>query len=186
MMASSTKKMLDPEQSELTSVSSADPSSDTSSNKNACEEVSIEIVNQEASVSPDNTVWTNNDKKLISILVGIVLLVGVGVAIAALLDFMREGDVHFLQTNDTASTTVVTPEELALHDSEEDCWVALYGDVYDFTKYARRHPNGPKDILELAGTDGTTAYGREHSISLLRTVQKDIVGTLSTATEDLY
>jgi cytochrome b involved in lipid metabolism len=182
----SAKKMCDPEQGEMTSVSSSDAaSSDTS--KSPCEETSVEVINKEQPASPDNITKNrsnNNKRKCISIFVGMTLLVGFAVAIASLVDFMKEGDVQFLQSG--PSTASVTPDELALHNTEDDCWVALYGDVYDFTKYARRHPNGPKDIVELAGTDGTAEYEREHSISLLRSVQNDIVGRLSTAAEESY
>jgi Cytochrome b5-like Heme/Steroid binding domain len=129
-----------------------------------------------------------NSRKCISILVGMVLLGGLVAAIIILVKFMQEGDIHFMQNGATgaigsSSAIVITLKELALHASEDDCWVALYGDVCDLTGYARRHPHGSKDITELAGTDGTAKYAQKHPASLLRAVKNTMVGRLSTATK---
>lgn len=48
-----------------------------------------------------------------------------------------------------------------------DCWVNLYGVVYDFTDFLDRHPGG-SIIRSLCGTDGTTPFDNEHSVGLLR------------------
>jgi cytochrome b involved in lipid metabolism len=74
----------------------------------------------------------------------------------------------------------ITMGELALHSTPDDCWVALHGDVYDLTNYARRHPGGASIITRLAGTDGTQEYTRFHSESLLQSVQGDKIGPLTT------
>ena len=48
-----------------------------------------------------------------------------------------------------------------------DCWVNLYGVVYDLTSFLDRHPGG-SIIRSLCGTDGTTPFDNEHSVGLLR------------------
>eukprot|EP00914_Ancora_sagittata_P006267 GHVO01012723.1.p1 GENE.GHVO01012723.1~~GHVO01012723.1.p1 ORF type:complete len:118 (+),score=18.79 GHVO01012723.1:35-388(+) len=44
-------------------------------------------------------------------------------------------------------------EEIALHDTEDDCWIVLRGKVYDVTKYLKHHPGGKSIILSMAGKD---------------------------------
>ncbi|CAD7925000.1 unnamed protein product [Amoebophrya sp. A120] len=62
---------------------------------------------------------------------------------------------------------VISAKELAEHGSVSDCWVRLYDDVYDLTKYAKIHPGGEESIVELCGTDGTQAFESVHSRSML-------------------
>ena len=48
-------------------------------------------------------------------------------------------------------------EELSQHNTRDDLWVAVNGDVYDFSspKGALFHPGGLPPLLEVAGTDAT-------------------------------
>lgn len=62
---------------------------------------------------------------------------------------------------------VITPEELAKHNTEEDLWVAVHGVVYDFTEFAHEHPAGFASIFNLAGTDGTDAFTPIHNAGIL-------------------
>jgi cytochrome b involved in lipid metabolism len=70
-------------------------------------------------------------------------------------------------------------EELALHNTPADCWLALHGDVYDLTDYAPSHPGGDGMITLLAGTDGADMYDIFHEPILLQTVQQFKVGPLA-------
>ncbi len=61
-----------------------------------------------------------------------------------------------------------TLAEVAKHNRPEDCWMAIRGQVYDFTTYLPQHPTPPQVILPSCGTDATRAYetknvGRAHS-----------------------
>lgn len=40
-----------------------------------------------------------------------------------------------------------TLKEVAAHDSAEDCWMAIGGEVYDLTAYLPQHPTPPTVIL---------------------------------------
>ena len=51
--------------------------------------------------------------------------------------------------------------------SEDDCWVALYGEVYDFTDFLEDHPAGAEAITRFAGTDGTEIFDAVHSPGML-------------------
>jgi cytochrome b involved in lipid metabolism len=119
-------------------------------------------------------------KKYISILFGLAFLAGLVFAIMALVDFMKEGNVKFVEQE--PATAVIAMEELALHDSEDDCWVGVHGKVYDLTMFVHRHPGRPELILEQAGTNATREWDKEHaSPVLLRQVENFIIGTMAEA-----
>lgn len=61
----------------------------------------------------------------------------------------------------------MTMADVEDHDSEDDCWIAIHGSVYDLTEFAEEHPAGPESILELAGKDGTEAFEAVHSEGIL-------------------
>eukprot|EP01102_Stenamoeba_stenopodia_P010631 TRINITY_DN3228_c0_g1_i1.p1 TRINITY_DN3228_c0_g1~~TRINITY_DN3228_c0_g1_i1.p1 ORF type:complete len:168 (-),score=37.31 TRINITY_DN3228_c0_g1_i1:46-549(-) len=50
-----------------------------------------------------------------------------------------------------------TREEVAEHDTEEDCWIIIDNKVYDVTKWIPIHPGGTI-ILTRAGRDSTTLF----------------------------
>jgi cytochrome b involved in lipid metabolism len=105
-----------------------------------------------------------------------LLIIGVIVASAvALAKFFKTRDLKFRQ--DEPGNTPITLSELALHNTPEDCWVALHGNVYDLTSYSNRHPVR-SFITDLAGMDGTLDYDIFHPTSLLAVVQGYIVGPL--------
>lgn len=56
----------------------------------------------------------------------------------------------------------VNPEELARHDKETDCWVALKGNVYNVTTYLQYHPGGVEELMRGAGRDATELFNEVH------------------------
>ena len=54
-----------------------------------------------------------------------------------------------------------TLDDIAQHNSNTDCWSALYGEVYDVTAYLPNHPN--TQIISLCGIDGTTLFEINHA-----------------------
>ena len=58
----------------------------------------------------------------------------------------------------------ITIDEVGQHDTEDDCWSALYEIVYDLTAYAPNHQRGggPSRVYQLCGTDGTALYDTYH------------------------
>jgi cytochrome-b5 reductase len=52
----------------------------------------------------------------------------------------------------------VTPDELALHNRENDCWIAFRGFVYNVTPYLEFHPGGVDEMMRAAGADGTELF----------------------------
>lgn len=80
------------------------------------------------------------------------------------------------------ATTIeaVTLDELASHDSPNDCWVLFYDLVYDLTEYAYRHPVVGEDAIHpYCGTNGTDAFAGAHDKSYLGRVNDLVVGPLS-------
>jgi salicylate hydroxylase len=70
----------------------------------------------------------------------------------------------------------VTSEELARHDSFEDCWVVVHGKVYDFTEWKDWHPGGSFVARLFAGKDATGEFGEFHSRAALRHMANFCVG----------
>jgi L-lactate dehydrogenase (cytochrome) len=58
---------------------------------------------------------------------------------------------------------MLTYDQVAQHDKEEDCWVVIHGKVYDLTKFLPDHPGGVKIIAKWAGTDATEAFSMVHN-----------------------
>ena len=79
---------------------------------------------------------------------------------------MEEDETDKDSDSANASATV-TRAELALHSTETDCWVALYGEVYDFTDFLEDHPAGTEAITKFAGMDGTAGFDAVHSPGML-------------------
>lgn len=67
----------------------------------------------------------------------------------------------------TVESTKISLETLAEHNTEDDCWVAIHGKVYDLTDFAEEHPAGPESIFDLAGKDGTDAFEAVHSEKIM-------------------
>ncbi|CAO3699120.1 hypothetical protein CU097_004662 [Rhizopus azygosporus] len=57
----------------------------------------------------------------------------------------------------------VTLDELKKHKSPEDAWTAIQGKVYNITPYLKFHPGGVKDLMRVAGRDGTRLFMLTHS-----------------------
>ena len=83
----------------------------------------------------------------------------------------------FQKANDQLSRKI-THGELNVHNSPQDCWIALHGDVYNITEFARDHPGGPSLIYELAGQDGTESFDVVHSMTKLSLIESAKIGKL--------
>jgi len=57
----------------------------------------------------------------------------------------------------TPSVTTYSLADVALHNTEADCWAIVNNKVYNITTYVPIHPGGPV-IIQACGTDGTTMF----------------------------
>ena len=65
-------------------------------------------------------------------------------------------------TGPASSSVILTPAEIARHNSAGSCWVTISGKVYDLTSYIGIHPGGPGQIIPYCGRDGTTAFATKN------------------------
>jgi cytochrome b involved in lipid metabolism len=53
-------------------------------------------------------------------------------------------------------------EELGMHKSSADAWIAVNGWVFDISYYHSMHPGGSAIILQYAGTDASEMFREMH------------------------
>ena len=58
--------------------------------------------------------------------------------------------------------TSYTLAQVSAHNNATSCWSAINGKVYDLTSWINQHPGGPKAILSICGTDGSSAFNDQH------------------------
>jgi cytochrome b involved in lipid metabolism len=68
----------------------------------------------------------------------------------------------------------ISSSELALHNTESDCWVAYEGNVYDVTSFLPVHPGGSAKIAQYCGTSGAfeNAFTQKHGTSKVSVLEK--------------
>jgi len=52
----------------------------------------------------------------------------------------------------------IPPSVLKLHNKKEDAWTAINGKVYNISPYLPYHPGGEKELMRVAGRDGTKLF----------------------------
>ncbi|MBT4721267.1 MAG: monooxygenase, partial [Rhodospirillaceae bacterium] len=75
-------------------------------------------------------------------------------------------------------TRRVTREEVAQHNTKDDCWVIISGKVYDITEWAPHHPGGAGIARMYAGKDATAEFGDYHSAGAVAHMAHFCIGDL--------
>ncbi|KAI0787573.1 cytochrome b5-like heme/steroid binding domain-containing protein [Fomes fomentarius] len=57
----------------------------------------------------------------------------------------------------------VTPSMLKEHRTRDDAWSSFNGKVYNLTAYLPYHPGGEKELMRVAGRDGTKLFALTHA-----------------------
>ncbi|KAL2736937.1 cytochrome b5-like isoform X5 [Vespula squamosa] len=58
----------------------------------------------------------------------------------------------------------ISMDEVAWHDTPNNCWIIIHDYVYDCTELLKTHPGGQDVLLEYAGRDATLSFiGAGHS-----------------------
>jgi flavocytochrome c len=60
-----------------------------------------------------------------------------------------------------------TLEEVAKHNTKDDCWCIIRNVVLDLTKFMSHHPGGEHSILNFAGKDATESFEMLHQDSFI-------------------
>jgi cytochrome b involved in lipid metabolism len=76
-----------------------------------------------------------------------------------------------------------TLKEVAQHATAKDCWMAIGGQVYDFSAYIPQHPAAPEVMTRHCGKEATRAFetkdrGRPHSDYAQSLLTKYRIGSL--------
>jgi cytochrome b involved in lipid metabolism len=56
----------------------------------------------------------------------------------------------------------VTKEQVSLHNTTQDYWCILHGQVYDLTLFLAYHPGGTSILKPYAGKDVTVLFEKYH------------------------
>ncbi|CCM01512.1 uncharacterized protein FIBRA_03568 [Fibroporia radiculosa] len=57
----------------------------------------------------------------------------------------------------------VTPSMLKQHNKRDDAWSAFNGKIYNITHYLSYHPGGEKELMRVAGRDGSKLFALTHA-----------------------
>ncbi|KAI9669461.1 MAG: hypothetical protein M1817_004686 [Caeruleum heppii] len=76
---------------------------------------------------------------------------------------------------------VITIDELRKHDSEQQPWFVLNGEVYDGTGFMKEHPGGAQSIISAAGLDTTDEFMAIHSETAKAMMPEYHIGSLDDA-----
>jgi len=57
----------------------------------------------------------------------------------------------------------IPPSVLKQHNKKDDAWTAINGKVYNVTPYLSFHPGGQKELMRVAGRDGTKLFALTHA-----------------------
>jgi len=68
-------------------------------------------------------------------------------------------------------------EEVARHNTQNDCWIILNGKVYDITNFFNMHPGGKRALLNFAGKDAS-ANIEFHSPLMMKQAKAFYIGDL--------
>ncbi len=82
-------------------------------------------------------------------------------------------------------TIILTLDEIAKHNSADDCWLIINNNVYEVTNYINDHPGGAEKIIFFCGKDATTAFAtkgkknKPHSSSANQILESFKIGSLN-------
>ncbi len=121
--------------------------------------------------NPDQPKQPTNPLIIGAVVVGILLLGGYALFSNKPSKFSPQPEGSTLQNSPTTAVQgesqisgspsqaakTYTLEEIAIHNSENDCWLAIEGKVYNVTEFIPKHPGG-KAIIGGCGKDATTLF----------------------------
>ncbi|KAL7419080.1 hypothetical protein Q5752_005916 [Cryptotrichosporon argae] len=83
-------------------------------------------------------------------------------AVAELKDELSTRHDHLEGIKQPSGQKLISYAEVQKHNTKDDCWVIIGGNVYDVTEFLEYHPGGAKVILAQAGKDATKIFKPLH------------------------
>lgn len=92
----------------------------------------------------------------------LIIIIALGVTVFNGNDEANQANTTDQNATSTGSVTATTAPiytlaEIAPHNNQNDCWIAIEGKVYDVTQMIPNHPGGPS-ILQGCGKDATELF----------------------------
>lgn len=93
-----------------------------------------------------------------------ILIIAIVIVLVSFFVFKNKEDVQ----NNTSNSTNTPTIDISSHNTKEDCWTIIEGNVYNITPFISMHP-GKDRILVACGVDATDYFngklpkGRLHS-----------------------
>lgn len=89
------------------------------------------------------------------------------------------------QNESTSPVAAFTLAQIADHNTAQDCWTTIDGNVYNVTAYIEKHPGGVPNITKACGVDATEMFamkptGRPHSENAHQLLATFYIGELKT------
>lgn len=80
-----------------------------------------------------------------------------------------------------AGEATYTMEEIAMHNTREDCWTVINGSVADVTSFFGKHPGGDDNLAKACGVDATTMFEsvKKHDPNGYAQLENHKIGTLA-------
>jgi cytochrome b involved in lipid metabolism len=73
--------------------------------------------------------------------------------------FPNENESKIGMANTEATYTLA---DVAVHNTQADCWTLVFDKVYNITTYIKNHPGGASSIAKICGKDGTAIFDNKH------------------------
>ncbi|KAK1325244.1 Cytochrome b5 isoform A [Acorus calamus] len=78
---------------------------------------------------------------------------------------------------------VIAFDDVVKHNVTHDCWLIIFGKVYDVTEFMSDHPGGEEVLLAATGKDATNDFeDTGHSDSAREIMSKYCIGEIDTST----
>ena len=71
-----------------------------------------------------------------------------------------------------------TKDEVALHNSDKDCWIIIKNKVYNITDYLDKHRGGKMLLLHYGGKDATEEFKRLNHTKKAKKTKKSFLFSL--------
>lgn len=98
----------------------------------------------------------------------------------SLMDWLKLGNSGKDLSGTGGQLLEVTSQELAKHNTINDCWIAIDGKVYNVTHYLDFHPGGVEEMMRGSGKDATDLFNQIHTwVNYRSMLKKCLVGHLA-------